>query len=136
MYRDTLRKGNGLWDHITGGQGVSDERPWATGNAWAVAGMLRVWATIKWSPYASELSSQMKDLEGWIHEIFTATQGYIVSVTDCVLFFLADEVTRRVRVYFTTTSPTLHRSWIPLAQRYSQQQACKCIPPHERDVIG
>nr|XP_031861582.1 uncharacterized protein CI109_002811 [Kwoniella shandongensis]KAA5528654.1 hypothetical protein CI109_002811 [Kwoniella shandongensis] len=77
LYRDTLRQSNGLWNHIVGGTGTSDPHPWATGNAWAAAGMLRVWATIKWSDYASDMSSQMNDLQGWITEIFDASQGYI-----------------------------------------------------------
>ncbi|KAK8853391.1 hypothetical protein IAR55_004095 [Kwoniella newhampshirensis] len=76
LYRNALRQSNGLWYHIVDGTGTSDPNPWATGNAWAAAGMLRVWATIRWSDYASQMSSQMNDLQGWITEIFDAAQGY------------------------------------------------------------
>ena len=41
--------------------------------------MLRVLATIKRSSFASDMGSQMGDLQSWTGEILTASQGYIVS---------------------------------------------------------
>ncbi|WWC72204.1 uncharacterized protein I206_106164 [Kwoniella pini CBS 10737] len=79
LYRDGLRQSNGLWAHILLGNGTYDPNLWITGNAWAATGMLRVWATIKWSSYASDMSSQMSDLQGWIAEIFDNAQPLITS---------------------------------------------------------
>ncbi|WWC91904.1 uncharacterized protein L201_006853 [Kwoniella dendrophila CBS 6074] len=79
LYRDTLKQSNNLWAHILLGNGTHDPNLWVTGNAWAVSGMLRVWATIKWSGYASDMSSQMNDLQSWISEIFDAASGLITS---------------------------------------------------------
>ncbi|WVQ66675.1 uncharacterized protein L199_004863 [Kwoniella botswanensis] len=79
LYRDTLRQDSGLWAHILLGTGTHDSGLWATGNAWAATGMLRVWATIKASSYASDMSSQMDDLKNWVTEILDASQGYITS---------------------------------------------------------
>lgn len=42
------------------------------GNGWAAAGMLRVYATILRSSYASQFSSQLSDLSSWVQEIVTA----------------------------------------------------------------
>ncbi|WVQ75720.1 hypothetical protein IAR50_005350 [Cryptococcus sp. DSM 104548] len=81
LYRDALKQDSGLWKHILNqdGKGTKDEGVWATGNGWAMAGMLRVWATFYWSGFKDELSSQMSDLENWIDEIFTASTPYISS---------------------------------------------------------
>ncbi|WVR09593.1 hypothetical protein IAU60_006664 [Kwoniella sp. DSM 27419] len=82
-YRQVLATSNGLWSHILLGNGTYDPGLWATGNAWAAAGMLRVWATIKRSQFSDALSSQANDLQSWIGAIFDAAQGYI---TDDGLF--------------------------------------------------
>jgi rhamnogalacturonyl hydrolase YesR len=79
LYRNTLRQSSGLWAHIVEGSGTSDSGLWATGNAWAAMGMLRVLATMKRSQYAGSMGSQMTDLQNWTEEILTAIQGYIVS---------------------------------------------------------
>ncbi|ODN76408.1 hypothetical protein L198_08092 [Cryptococcus wingfieldii CBS 7118] len=79
LYRDALQQDNMLWNHIEGGSGTTDAMDWATGNAWAMAGMLRVWATFYWSGFRDQLESQMSDLEDWIDEIFVATTPYITS---------------------------------------------------------
>ncbi|TYJ51419.1 hypothetical protein B9479_008006, partial [Cryptococcus floricola] len=78
LYRSALQQPDTkLWNHIAGGSGTGDAKDWATGNAWAMAGMLRVWATFYWSGFKDELESQMNDLVEWIDEIFTATTPYI-----------------------------------------------------------
>ncbi|OCF43696.1 hypothetical protein I317_02448 [Kwoniella heveanensis CBS 569] len=79
LYRDTLRQDSGLWAHILLGTGTHDPGLWATGNGWAMMGMLRVYATIKWSQYADDMSSQTNDLADWVQEIFKASQQYITS---------------------------------------------------------
>ncbi|AFR94210.1 hypothetical protein C343_02279 [Cryptococcus neoformans C23] len=77
LYRDGLRQSNGLWIHITGGNGTTDPNLWATGNGWAAAGMLRVWATINWSIFSDKLNNQLSDLESWVREILDASRPYI-----------------------------------------------------------
>ena len=42
---------------------------WATGNAWAAAGMLRVYATIDNSDFSGGMKNQKKDLKNWVQEI-------------------------------------------------------------------
>ncbi|ORY31626.1 hypothetical protein BCR39DRAFT_525995 [Naematelia encephala] len=75
LYRGQLRQSSGLWNHIEGGTtnngGSHDPNP--------CGGMLRVLATIKWSGFQSQMSSQMSDLQSWVEEILTATQQYITS---------------------------------------------------------
>lgn len=74
LYRDALQDtSTKLWRHIALGTGTSDDGLWATGNAWAAAGMLRVLATIKLSQQASAMSSQTSDLASWVGEIVGAS---------------------------------------------------------------
>ncbi|KAE8538351.1 hypothetical protein D1P53_004703 [Cryptococcus gattii VGV] len=61
------------------GNGTSDTNLWATGNGWAAAGMLRVWATINWSSFSDQLNSEMSDLESWVREILDASKPYVTS---------------------------------------------------------
>lgn len=79
LYRSALSQPSGLWTHISGGSGTSDSGEWATGNAWAAAGMVRVLATIKQSSFAGSMESQMGDLQNWAGDILGAAQNYIVS---------------------------------------------------------
>lgn len=85
LYRDFLRRpivggqGGALWAHIQGGQGNLDPGLWATGNAWAAYGMLRVWATIGKSSYDGQFGSQRNDLANWIGEIMQGCSGFVVS---------------------------------------------------------
>ncbi|WVQ84742.1 hypothetical protein IAT38_006899 [Cryptococcus sp. DSM 104549] len=76
-YRNTLRQSSGLWYHIVGGTGTSDPHEWATGNAWAAAGMLRVWATISQTSFAGDMGTQLGDLQTWVEEILTAAEGHV-----------------------------------------------------------
>ncbi|GHJ83778.1 hypothetical protein NliqN6_0180 [Naganishia liquefaciens] len=64
-----------LWRHIMEGTGASDPGLWATGNAWAAAGMLRVLATIMRSPYNDQMASQRSDLQAWTEEIIEAAKS-------------------------------------------------------------
>ncbi|SCZ98986.1 BZ3500_MvSof-1268-A1-R1_Chr7-1g09342 [Microbotryum saponariae] len=72
LYRQNLRNASsGLYKHILWGSNP-DPDPWATGNAWAAAGMIRVWATIMNSNYASDFASQANDLASWTMQIVEA----------------------------------------------------------------
>lgn len=81
LYREGLRnETENLWAHMApiGPEGT-DTGLWATGNAWAVAGMARVIATIKRSQFADSMGDQVTQLQVWANEIFTASKPYIVS---------------------------------------------------------
>ncbi|KAJ9103744.1 hypothetical protein QFC21_002204 [Naganishia friedmannii] len=76
LYRSGLQDpSTKLWRHIAQGTGTSDPGLWATGNAWAAAGMLRVLATIIKSPYSDAMASQRADLQTWSDEIITAAKS-------------------------------------------------------------
>lgn len=65
LYRLYLQpNGTGLWSHIILGASP-DSGQWLTGNGWAAAGILRVYATIVNSPYASQFATQSADLASW-----------------------------------------------------------------------
>ena len=81
LYRQTLRTDTGLWAHILLGNGTHDPGLWATGNAWAAAGMLRVLATIKWSDFAGSMDTEMNNLRDWTTEILSASKGVVVSTS-------------------------------------------------------
>lgn len=72
LYRNYLRSDSGLWRHIALGQGA-DPGYWATGNGWAAAGILRVYATIMNGGFGSQFSSQSTDLASWAAEIVEAS---------------------------------------------------------------
>ncbi|KAG8847045.1 hypothetical protein FRB96_001695 [Tulasnella sp. 330] len=77
LYRSALFSPSAsLWQHIycpgaysAAYNNFNDSGHWATGNGWAAAGMLRVLATMKNSPQASQFHSQQNDLSEWITEI-------------------------------------------------------------------
>ncbi|KAI1273633.1 hypothetical protein F5Y07DRAFT_376174 [Xylaria sp. FL0933] len=76
LYRDVLAVPHGadaagLWHHIIGPQN-QDLGIWSTGNAWAAAGMARVLATAKKSPWARALASDLKSLTATIRHILDA----------------------------------------------------------------
>lgn len=67
----------GVWEHIVGPQSA-DPGLWSTGNAWAAAGMTRVYATVAKAPvaFASDWQEEAKsDLVGWIKEILDGARG-------------------------------------------------------------
>jgi len=77
LYRNALLQpgptGN-IWAHIANDNGTfADPGLWATGNAWAALGMLRVQTTLMKSFCASELSTQINNLTVWIKEILDGT---------------------------------------------------------------
>ncbi|KAI1753689.1 hypothetical protein F4782DRAFT_495354 [Xylaria castorea] len=76
LYRDVLvvphdDDAAGLWHHIIGPQN-QDLGIWSTGNAWAAAGMARVLATARKSPWASALASDLHGLTAAIRDILDA----------------------------------------------------------------
>ena len=48
------------------------------GNAWAAAGMMRVWSIINRSSFSSQMQSQKGNLTQWIDEILTGVWRYQV----------------------------------------------------------
>ncbi|KAK0501901.1 Six-hairpin glycosidase-like protein [Armillaria luteobubalina] len=66
-----------LWRHVVLGSSGTDSGHWSTGNGWAAAGMLRVYATIQKSQYESTFSSEMDDLISWTLEIQKAMYGAV-----------------------------------------------------------
>lgn len=98
LYRSVLRQNGGLWAHILmGDQDTQDAGLWATGNAWAAAGMLRVAATIDNSQYASDLASERDDLVRWASEIIDAAFTRLnVSLFDCRRVMWREELTDEV----------------------------------------
>lgn len=76
FYREVLYDQNvSLWRHIALGNGT-DPTHWATGNAWAAAGSMRVLATIKRSRVASKMTQQQCDLEQWVGEILDGAWSF------------------------------------------------------------
>lgn len=71
LYRDALSTSKG-WQHILLGN-YQDIGLWATGNAWAAAGALRVYATIKQSAdYSEQYSDQLYKLTKVTSDILDA----------------------------------------------------------------
>lgn len=79
LYRQYLQNGTGLYRHILfPGDVAEDPGYWATGNAWAVWGMLRVMVTMMHSQtYSDQLESQKADLKSWIVETLQASYASI-----------------------------------------------------------
>lgn len=82
LYRDALQAGNTpgnpLLKHIVLGS-FQDNTHWATGNAWAAAGMMRVLSTFNHSSLGSELRTQQANLADWIDEILVTSWKHQVS---------------------------------------------------------
>ncbi|KAG9038822.1 hypothetical protein FRB95_014371 [Tulasnella sp. JGI-2019a] len=88
LYRSALFSSNvSLWQHIycpgdysPVDNNFNDTGHWSTGNGWAAAGMLRVLATMKNSPWSlSHFQNQENDLSSWITEIHTGMTGVLPS---------------------------------------------------------
>ncbi|KAF7322986.1 hypothetical protein HMN09_00078300 [Mycena chlorophos] len=111
LYRNYLRdtSANNLWKHIVLGNdtsdGGNDPGHWSTGNGWAAAGMLRVLATMKNSPYSGHYKSQQKNLASWVKEIHTA----MFSVIDHTNIFMnyADQNISSSGSFYDTSSTML-----------------------------
>lgn len=61
-----------LWKHIELGS-WQDKNLWATGNAWAAAGMFRVLQTLRNSNSSESFVSEQQDLLDWTEEIVKAS---------------------------------------------------------------
>ncbi|WVQ94887.1 hypothetical protein IAU59_001972 [Kwoniella sp. CBS 9459] len=127
LYHDTLRQDSGLWAHILLGNGTYDPGLWATGNGWAMMGMLRVYATIKWSQYADDMSSQLNDLSTWAQEIFAASQQYITS--DSLLHNYLDDASS----FKDTSSVALYAA---VGFRLSQLNITDAYTPNATALLG
>ncbi|VDB88651.1 unnamed protein product [Peniophora sp. CBMAI 1063] len=79
LYREALFDADAsLWRHIAGGSWQLNNH-WATGNAWAAFGIVRVLATIQASDAADELQSEQQDLIDWVNEILKGSYQYQTS---------------------------------------------------------
>lgn len=65
LYHDVLAQQSGPWLHIDS----LDLALWSTGNGWAAAGMSRVLATMRKSPYNSQTTTEQSQLSGMIKNI-------------------------------------------------------------------
>jgi rhamnogalacturonyl hydrolase YesR len=88
LYRQYLKDAqSGLWKHIVLGN-WQDNAHWATGNAWAAAGMLRTLVAIQHSPGADQMKAEQRNLTTWIGEILGSTwpgqqlNGTLLNVLD------------------------------------------------------
>ncbi|KZT34675.1 Six-hairpin glycosidase [Sistotremastrum suecicum HHB10207 ss-3] len=81
LYRKYLKDSNssagGLWQHIVLGPSGNDPGHWSTGNAWAAAGILRVYATILHSQFSNPLKSHRQDLGTWVNEIHDGIYAHL-----------------------------------------------------------
>ncbi|KAF1997647.1 hypothetical protein P154DRAFT_496654 [Amniculicola lignicola CBS 123094] len=89
LYGEVLGTESGLWRHIIG-PNWSDRGLWSTGNAWAVAGMSRVLATMRHSNYAGETMDEQKYLAEGIKRIVDATIAIDTSPSGLLLNYLDD----------------------------------------------
>ena len=81
LYREELFDKNvGLWRHTALGNRTDDKHHWATGNAWAAAGALRVLATIQHSRTSKSMRSHQKDLTKWVGETLDGVWKFQVGV--------------------------------------------------------
>ena len=92
LYRDVLFDEDvGLWRHIALGEGT-DPTHWATGNAWAAAGSLRVLATIQQSSAADSMQSQQDDLIQWVGETLNGVWKFQVGIFFCHGVYVLSEI--------------------------------------------
>uniref|UniRef100_A0A8H7XME6 Uncharacterized protein n=1 Tax=Psilocybe cubensis TaxID=181762 RepID=A0A8H7XME6_PSICU len=78
LYRGHLRDNStGLWMHVLLGADWNDPGFWCTGQGWAAAGMLRVFATMQHSEYSNTFKNEQKDLASWIKEIHDAVYPHL-----------------------------------------------------------
>jgi len=75
VYRNVLFDKVRLWRHIVLGN-RTDPTHWATGNAWAAAGALRVLATIQRSHASKSMRSHQRDLMKWVGETLDGVWKY------------------------------------------------------------
>ncbi|KAJ6596905.1 Six-hairpin glycosidase-like protein [Mycena vulgaris] len=115
LYRNYLRDpdADNLWKHIvlgTTSDSANDAGHWSTGNGWAAAGMLRVLATMKNSPYSKSFSSQQKDLANWVKEIHTAMFANLDSTN--IFTNYADKPINTTGMFYDTASTALLASTV------------------------
>ncbi|KAI0028451.1 Six-hairpin glycosidase-like protein [Vararia minispora EC-137] len=104
VYRSVLYDANpSLWEHIKLGS-FSLTQHWGTGNGWAALGMMRVYATIKQSKAADQLSSEQDDLLVWVDEIVTG--AYKFQGTNGTLYNYLDQYTPGSNATFADTAGT------------------------------
>lgn len=121
LYRNYLRDPSGLWRHIVMGPSGQDPGYWATGNAWAAAGMLRVMSTLMISQQSARFLNETIELASWTTEIVEASFTYqkvCLALIQRLEFHkgqIADPFPGRATPFFPTTSiGPLFRMLLPL----------------------
>jgi rhamnogalacturonyl hydrolase YesR len=91
LYSDILKRESGLWLHIVGSEDHTNDRaPWSTGNAWAVAGMSRVLATMRKSGYNAETEDEQSTLISLIKGIIDGAMAQDVDSSGLLRDYLDD----------------------------------------------
>ncbi|GLB33486.1 putative glycosyl hydrolase family 88 [Lyophyllum shimeji] len=123
LYREALRDSSGLWRHVALGT-WQDNSHWATGNAWAAAGMLRVLQTLNHSSDADFFTKQQANLTEWIQEITTTAWSYqksngaLLNVIDAPTSFADTSATALLAsVTYRMATLTNDTSLIPVAEK-------------------
>lgn len=113
LYREVLKKSNGLWTHIKG-PNSPDPGSWSTGNAWAAAGITRVLATVIKAPMSKGWTTEINLLKSYIKEILDAAmtigqvsdRRLIAAVGNLQILTDHDTNSRKRMDCFETTSTT------------------------------
>ena len=91
LYSDILKTDSGVWLHIVGSEDHTNDRAlWSTGNAWAVAGMSRVLATMRKSGYDAETGDEQKTLINLIKGIIDGAMAQDVDSSGLLRDYLDD----------------------------------------------
>ncbi|KAF2647644.1 Six-hairpin glycosidase [Lophiostoma macrostomum CBS 122681] len=91
LYSDILQTDSGLWLHIVGSEDHTNDRAlWSTGNAWAVAGMSRVLATMRKSGYNGETGDEQSTLIDLIKGIIDGARSQDVDNSGLLRNYLND----------------------------------------------
>ena len=92
LYRDELITDEYLWAHVRLGS-WQDEGAWATGNAWAAMGIMRVYATIEKSSFRESMSAQLVELGNWAAQITQQSWRYRSPITGGLYNYLGSDST-------------------------------------------
>lgn len=92
LYRDELLTDEYLWAHVRLGS-WQDDGAWATGNAWAAMGIMRVYATIEKSSFRESMSAQLVELGNWAAQITQQSWRYRSPITGGLYNYLGSDST-------------------------------------------
>ncbi|EAU81654.1 hypothetical protein CC1G_02670 [Coprinopsis cinerea okayama7 len=134
LYRKLLRdEDTGLWKHSVLGNN-SDPGLWATGNGWAAAGMLRVYATIKHSKFGDDMDDELDDLEDWVQEIHEGVYRHYFDSESLVHNYLNDNRTFYDASATALLAATVYRASVLLDEHdyipYAERTRMTLFTPH------